>query len=671
MANPSAPTHTVLEQAQKSIESAIAWTKEAQKPEGYWAARLESNASMEAEWLLAYHLLGISYDPKREGVINCLINTQREDGSWGVYHGSEAGDLNATVEAYAALRVHGKGPDEEFMTRARDYILANGGVAATRVFTKIWLAMCGEWPWDGTPALPPEIIHFPLWFPFNLYNFASWARATIVPLAVISARRPVVPFPTEARLDELFPGGRKKANTRLPYPTGGKPIQKFLYMADRVLTAYQKMGWNPGRENSVKLCLEWIMRRQEADGCWAGIQPPWIYALMALRFEGYALDHPVLEKGWRCFDQPWAVEEPQGTFLQACTSPVWDTVLTQLALLDCETGPGEAYFDRSLEWILGQQIRTVGDWKMKCPDLEPGGWAFEYENDYYPDIDDAAVAMIVLARSRRYDEDKNEKIEEALQRAAQWVLGMRSSNGAWAAFDKDNNEELISLIPFSDFGESLDPPSVDVTAHVVEALGYLGRDLGDPIVSQAVRYIQSEQEAEGSWFGRWGVNHIYGTGAVLPALEKVGENMQADYVIKACDWLVEHQNEDGGWGETCASYMDDTLRGRGESTASQTAWALMGLVAQGATEEKYHDCIARGVDFLHKTQTEDGTWAEEAFTGTGFPGYGQGAKTDLEAGQTLPQGRELSRGFMLRYHMYRHYFPLMALGRARTLLSEN
>ena len=670
MANPSAPTNTVLEQAHKSIESAISWTKQAQKPEGYWAARLESNASMEAEWLLAYHLLGITYDPKREGVINCLLNTQRGDGSWGVYQGSEAGDLNATVEAYAALRVHGKGPHEEFMVRARDYILANGGVAGTRVFTKIWLAMCGEWPWDGTPALPPEIIHFPLWFPFNLYNFASWARATIVPLAVISARRPVVPFPAEARLDELFPGGRKKTNTRLPYPTGGKPIQKFLYAADRVLTAYQKMGWNPGRENSVKLCLEWIMRRQEADGCWAGIQPPWIYALMALRFEGYALDHPVLEKGWRCFDKPWAVEEPQGTFLQACTSPVWDTVLTQLALLDCGTGPGEVYYDRSLEWILGQQIRSVGDWKMKCPELEPGGWAFEYENDYYPDIDDAAVAMIVLARSRRYDEEKNAKIEEALQRAARWVLGMRSSNGAWAAFDKDNNEELISLIPFSDFGESLDPPSVDVTAHVVEALGYLGRDLSDPIVSGAVRYIQSEQEAEGSWFGRWGVNHIYGTGAVLPALEKVGENMQSDYVIRGCDWLVAHQNEDGGWGESCASYMDDSLRGRGESTASQTAWALMGLVAQGATEEKYRVSIARGVDFLHRTQTEDGTWEEEAFTGTGFPGYGQGAKTDLSAGQTLPQGRELSRGFMLRYHMYRHYFPLMALGRARTLLEN-
>lgn len=658
-----------LERAQEAIEKAVDWSKKAQTEEGYWAARLESNASMEAEWLLAYHILGIAHDPKTEGVIRCLLNTQREDGAWGVYQGAELGDLNATVEAYAALRVHGHSADLSHMAAARRFILAHGGLENTRVFTKIWLAMCGEWPWDGTPTLPPEIIHFPLWFPFNLYNFASWARATIVPLAVISARRPVVPFPPEARLDELFPQGRDKTNTRLPYPTGGAFIQKFLYAADRVLAAYTKSGWQPGRENSVKLCLEWILRRQEADGCWAGIQPPWIYALMALKTEGYALDHPVLEKGWRCFDEPWAVKEEQGIFLQACTSPVWDTVLTQLALLDCDLGPGEDFYDRSLDWMLGQQIRTVGDWKIKSPEIEPGGWCFEYENDYYPDIDDAAVAMIVLARSRRYEDAKNAELTAALDRAKQWVLGMQSSNGGWGAFDKDNHEELVSLIPFCDFGESLDPPSVDVTAHVVEALGYLGRDLSDPTVRRAVDYMRSEQESDGSWFGRWGVNYIYGTAAVLPALQEVGENMQADYIVRACRWMVEKQNEDGGWGESCASYMDDSLRGVGESTPSQTAWALMALVSQGATETEFLSSICRGIEYLHRTQTPQGTWEEEAFTGTGFPGYGQGARTDLATGKTLSQGKELSRGFMLRYHMYRHYFPLMCLGRARKLLA--
>jgi squalene-hopene/tetraprenyl-beta-curcumene cyclase len=652
---------------QHCMERAVEWTRRSQTEEGYWVARLESNSSMEAEWLLAYHILGIESDPKTSGVIDCLLSMQRQDGSWGVYHGAESGDLNATVEAYAALRVHGHSADDDHMVRARKHILGHGGVAATRGFTKIWLAMCGEWPWDGTPTLPPEIIHFPLWFPFNLYNFASWARATIVPLAIISARRPVVPFPLEARLDELYPEGRENVDVRLPYPKDGVPIQKFLYASDKVLSAYTKLGWQPGRENAIKRCIEWIIRRQEADGCWAGIQPPWIYALMALKTEGYALDHPVLEKGWRCFDEPWAVNEPQGTFLQACTSPVWDTVLTQLALLDCGYGPQDEFFAQSLDWMLGQQIRSVGDWKMKSPELEPGGWAFEYENDYYPDIDDAAVAMMVLARSGRGEA----RIDEALARAEQWVVGMRSSNGGWAAFDKDNDERLVSLIPFCDFGEVLDPPSVDVTAHVVEALGYLGRDMSCPVVSKAVDYMRSEQEPDGSWFGRWGVNYIYGTGAVLPALEKVGENMGCDYVLKACGWLVDHQNDDGGWGESCASYMDDELRGRGESTASQTAWALLGLIAQGGSEERYLESIRKGLTYLTRTQTKEGTWKEEAFTGTGFPGYGQGARTDLSrANGTLPQGRELSRGFMLRYHMYCHYFPLMALGRARHLLKK-
>lgn len=659
---------SLSEQVQQGIENATAWSRQAQKEPGYWAARLESNASMEAEWLLAYHLLGIESDPKTEGVIRGLLHTQRSDGAWGVYHDAEIGDLNATVEVYAALRVHGHSSDHPALVKAREFILANGGVPKTRVFTKIWLAMCGEWPWSGTPTLPPEMVCFPLWFPFNLYNFASWARATIVPLTLISARRPVRPFPPEARLDELFPEGRKRG-TRLPWPKAGGAVAKFLYFADRALAFYtDKSPWKPYRETAKARAIEWIIRRQEADGCWAGIQPPWIYALMALRFEGYALDHPVLAKGWRCFDEPWAVEEPEGIYLQACTSPVWDTLLTQLAYLDCGLGLGTPEFDRSLEWILGQQIRTVGDWKMKSPELEPGGWAFEYENDYYPDLDDAAVAMIVLARLQPRDPDLAARVSAALQRATQWVVGMRSSNGAWAAFDKDNNERLVSLIPFCDFGEALDPPSVDVTAHVVEALGYQGRDLSDPIVARAVDYIRAEQERDGSWFGRWGVNHIYGTGAVLPALEKVGENMQADYVVKACDWLVEKQNVDGGWGETCASYMDDALRGRGDSTASQTAWALLGLLAQGG--ERYRASIERGARYLLDTQTGDGTWEEAAFTGTGFPGYGGGARTDLQRqDSTLPQGRELSRGFMLRYHMYRHYFPLMALGRVREHLS--
>lgn len=669
-ANAKSTTGTLLENLTGGIDSAVAWSKRELNEPGYWAGRLETNASMEAEWLLAYHILGIEEDPKREGIIRGLLSTQRSDGAWGVYHDAEHGDLNATVETYAALRRHGYAPDHPALEKARAFILDNGGVAKTRVFTKIWLAMCGEWPWSGTPTIPPEIVDLPLWFPFNLYNFGSWARATIVPLTLISARRPVVPFPPEARLDELFPSGRDKVKTSLPWPEKGGAIAKFLYLADKALALYTVHSpWKPYRETAKAKCIEWIVRRQEADGCWAGIQPPWIYALMALKFEGYALDHPVLDKGWRAFDAPWAVEEPHGTFLQACTSPVWDTLLTQMAYLDCGIGLGNEEFDRSLNWILDQQITEDGDWKVKSPELKGGGWAFEYANNAYPDIDDSAVAAMNLLRIKPKDPALKQRVDQALELVLNWVIGMRSSNGAWAAFDKDNTEALVTMIPFCDFGEVLDPPSADVTAHVIEALSYQGRDLSDPLISAAVDYLRAEQEEDGSWFGRWGVNHIYGTGAVLPALEKVGENMQADYIHHACRFLTERQNPDGGWGESCASYMDPALRGRGESTASQTGWALMALIAQGGPE--YREAIERGARFLLETQNEAGSWDEEAFTGTGFPGYGKGAKADLAAGETLTQGRELSRGFMLRYHMYRHYFPLMALGRARTHLQAH
>ena len=657
----------LLDNLTGGIDNAVAWSKRELKEPGYWAGRLETNASMEAEWLLAFHILGIKEDHKREGIIRGLLNTQRPDGAWGVYHDAEHGDLNATVETYAALRVHGHSPDHPALEKARTFIHENGGVARTRVFTKIWLAMCGEWPWSGTPTIPPEIVDFPLWFPFNLYNFASWARATIVPLTLISARRPVVPFPPEARLDELFPGGRDKVKTSLPWPKKGGFLPKFLYLADMALAAYTvHWPWKPYRETAKAKCIEWIVRRQEADGCWAGIQPPWIYALMALKFEGYALDHPVLAKGWRAFDEPWAVEEPHGTFLQACTSPVWDTLLTQMAYLDCGIGLGNDEFDRSLTWILDQQITEDGDWKVKSPELKGGGWPFEYANNAYPDIDDTAVAMMNLLRIKPGDPALKARVDGAVELASQWVLGMRSSNHAWAAFDKDNTEALVTMIPFCDFGEVLDPPSADVTAHVIEALSYQGRDLSDPLIARAVDYLRAEQEEDGSWFGRWGVNHVYGTGAVLPALEKVGENMRADYITRACLFLVERQNADGGWGESCASYMDPALRGRGQSTASQTGWALMALVAQGG--EEYREVIERGAAFLLESQNATGSWDEEAFTGTGFPGYGRGAKANLAAGETLTQGRELSRGFMLRYHMYRHYFPLMALGRVRSYL---
>lgn len=651
---------------ERGLTKAVDWLGREQHEDGHWVAQLQSNCAIEAEWVLAMHFLGVTDDPKYDEVVRCLLNEQRPDGSWEVYHGAPSGDLNATVECYAALRAAGHDPQSDPLVRARAWIFERGGLKGTRVFTKIWLALLGEWPWQGTPTLPPEIIYLPPWCPFNIYQFSSWARATIVALTILSARRPVRPLPPERRLDELFPRGREGYDYSLPRKGSGWSLEAFFHLSDRLLERYARLPFQPGRETAIALCRDWIVRHQEADGCWGGIQPPWIYSLMALHTEGFALDHPVMEKGIRAFDPPWAVPTERGTYLQACLSPVWDTVLCLLALADCRLDCSTPMVEKAVDWILQEQIRAPGDWQMTVKGVRPGGWAFEYENDWYPDVDDTAVAVLVLARLKA-SHPRPERVAEAIDRGLEWLLGMRCSNGAWAAFDRDNDSPLVSLIPFCDFGETLDPPSVDVTAHVVEALGAVGRDLSDPVVSRAVEYMRSEQEPDGSWFGRWGVNYIYGTAAVLPALHAVGENMQADYVRKAADWIVSRQNADGGWGESCASYMDDSLRGKGASTASQTGWALMALLAVGS--EAYRQPIEAGLDYLLKTQREDGTWDEAEFTGTGFPGYGLGARTDLtKAGTTLPQGKELSRGFMIRYHMYRHYFPLMAMGRAREAL---
>ncbi|HEY8520202.1 MAG TPA: squalene--hopene cyclase [Gammaproteobacteria bacterium] len=647
----------------EAIDKALAWLDREQEPEGFWVGMLESSYSMEAEWLLAMHFLGYEH-PRRDDLVATLLNAQRPDGAWESYYGAEQGDINSTVECYAALRCVGMPPDAEPLVRAREWILAHGGLAQTRVFTRYWLALIGEWPWDRTPNLPPEVIWNPKWFPFNIYNFASWARATLIPLAILSARRTVRPLPPDRRLDELFPGGRDKMDYRLP--RRGSPLswRRLFLLTDRLLHVYQAIGLTPFRELAIKDCLEWIIRHQDADGAWGGIQPPWIYSLMALNVEGYPLSHPVVAKGLAALDAHWSYERGGTLHIQASESPVWDTWLTLLAMQDCERELTPA-MRRALDWLLDHEVRYPGDWTQKVKGVEPGGWAFERANLFYPDLDDTAVALIVLGRLP--ERVRNEpRIQAAIRRAVNWVLAMQSSNGGWAAFDRDNDKLIITKIPFCDFGEALDPPSADVTAHVLEALATLGYDRSHPAVERGYRFLRLEQDPDGSWFGRWGVNHIYGTAAVLPALAALGEDMSEPYVQRAADWIAQHQNDDGGWGETCASYMDDNLRGRGPSTASQTGWALMALLA--AAPERHAAAIRRGIGFLIDTQRPDGTWDEPYYTGTGFPGYGFGARLDFRDGRTrqrIAQGTELQRGFMLNYNMYRHYFPLMALGRAR------
>ena len=663
----------------EGIRRAIDWLLGEQLPEGYWVGMLQSNSCMEAQWVLAMHFLGVDDDPKYDGVVSSILREQRSDGSWEVYYDAPAGDINATVECYAALRAAGFSADDERLQLARQWIFDHGGLRGVRVFTRYWLALIGEWPWSTTPVLPPELIYLPKWCPLNVYRFASWARATMLPIALLSARRPVRRLPQGQRLDELFPEGRQQFDYRLPRHHGLCSWESVFHAIDRLLQLYGRMRWQPGRKTAVRLCLEWIIKHQEADGAWSGIQPPWIYSLLALKSEGYPLDHPVLANGLKAFDAHWSYERDGAVYLQASESPVWDTLLSMQALLDCRQteessvdDTAASSFDKALAWLLDQQVTADGDWQMGVPRGTPsGGWAFERANLRYPDVDDTAVALAVLARVRRTLDASSTtaaRIDEAIGRAVPWMLALQCSGGGWAAFDRNNTSQLVTKIPFSDFGEMLDPPSVDVTAHVIEALALLGYRSDCPAVARAIRYIKSEQEADGSWFGRWGVNHIYGTAAVLPALAAIGEDTSATYIRRAADWIAAHQNDDDGWGESCASYMDDSLRGVGPSTASQTAWALVALLS--VDTHHYDDVIRHGVDYL-LSQQRNGTWDEPYYTGTGFPGYSFGARADLRAKRTtLDQGIELSRAFMINYNMYRHYFPLTAIARAKRHLDR-
>ena len=654
-------------QLSASIDAAADWLGARQKPEGYWVGRLESNGCMEAQWILALWFMGLEDHHLRPRLAESLKQTQREDGSWQIYHGAPAGDINTTVEAYAALRSMGISKDDPAMKRAHEWIMSKGGLKNIRVFTRYWLALIGEYPWERTPNLPPEVIYFPNWFPFSIYNFAQWARATLMPIAVLSARRPSRKLLPENRLDELFPEGRDKFDYSYPEKPGADIVDSLFLAIDRGLHIGQTAGVAPLRKGAVKRALEWIIEHQDADGVWGGIQPPWIYSMMALYNEGYALDHPNVAAALGALDDPrWRVDVGEATWIQASTSPVWDTVLTLLAFDDCGlTEKRTEEVEKAVDWVLSQQVLRPGDWQVKAPHAEPGGWAFEYKNYFYPDTDDTAVALIVLSQFRNDPKWKAKGIDKAIERGVNWLFGMQCKGGGWGAFDKDNDKNYLTRIPFCDFGEALDPPSVDVTAHIVEAFGKLGFRMDHPNVKRAIDYLKAEQEEDGAWFGRWGVNYIYGTGAVLPALEAIGEDMSRPYVQRACDWLVSKQQSDGGWGESCASYMDVKAKGEGAVTASQTAWALMGLIA--ANREQDRDAIERGLAFLVERQ-KDGTWEESEYTGTGFPGYGVGATIKLGdplLEERLKQGSELSRAFMINYNLYRHYFPLMAMGRWR------
>lgn len=643
------------------LQNAIDYAFSIQHDDGYWIGRLDSNSTMEAEYLMLLYFLGIREGDIWRKVANHILSQQREDGTWGQYF-EGPGDLSTTVECYFALKLAGISAQMPRMQKAKEFIISKGGLAKTRVFTKIWLALFKQWPWDAIPLITPEIIYLPHWFLINIYSFASWARATIVPLSIVLVKQPLCEIPEIASLKELCLSDQQEKQYAFAKPTSWLSWRSFFYVADKALRLYEKLPYKFARKSAINKALKWIINHQEADGSWGGIQPPWVYSLIALKICGYDLEHPVMKKGLQGF-QGFSEEcrEKETLQIQACISPVWDTCLMMVALQDAAVPSDHPRLQQACKWLMKKQIRASGDWHIFNRKVVPGGWAFEFDNNHYPDIDDTSEVLIAILRTQ-LDGIDAEKQNEVFQRGLDWLINMQSRCGGWAAFDRDNDNPILTKILFFDFGETLDPPSVDVTAHVLELLGRKGYQADHPIVRKALNYVYQEQESDGSWFGRWGVNYIYGTGSVLPALEALGEDMNQPCIHKAVQWLIEHQNDDGGWGESCASYVDREYHGKGPSTPSQTSWALLALFAAG---QWHSHAVREGIHYLIKTQNSDGTWDEPYYTGCGFPGYGVGKRVkDLpKPGEPGYQGPEMPAAFMINYNLYRHYWPLMALGR--------
>jgi squalene-hopene/tetraprenyl-beta-curcumene cyclase len=607
---------------ERTLNRAVRRLLSLQRPDGWWVGELESNVTMTAQHLLLLEFLRLRDEETTRRCANELLARQRPDGLWAIYWEGEP-DLAATLESYAALRLAGLSADDERLGPARRFCEERGGIGGARVFTRIWLALFGLWPWDEIPQLPPELVLLRPSLPFSVYDFACWARQTVVPLTVVMHYRPVRNLPPERACHELNLGAARRKTTA-------------GLLSDRALAWYAGRSLQPGRERALASAERWIIDRQELDGSWGGIQPPWVWSLIALACRGHGPESPYLRRGldgWKRF----LVEDGERLRPEACQSPVWDTGLALLALRAAGVPADDLPLRRAADWLVAEEIRQRGDWAIRRPGLEPGGWAFEYDNDLYPDIDDAAIVALAL--------DELDAGHGAVDRACRWMAGMQSANGGWGAFDADNDAEWLYKIPFCDFGAVTDPPSADVTAHVVELLVRQGGY--EEAVRRGIDYLLAEQEEDGSWFGRWGVNHVYGTAAVLPALEAAGFGPEHPAFRRAVAWLEAHQNEDGGFGEDCRSYDRGEAglawRGRGESTPSQTAWALMALVAAG---EARSECASRAVSWLARAQKRNGGWDEPHFTGTGFP-----------------------RDFLINYHLYREVWPVLALGRVRRALA--
>lgn len=649
----------------RAIHQTRQWLLDQQAADGSWCAELEGDSLLESETILLLTFLGHEDTEAAERLADYLVEKQLPEGGWAMYPGGQI-EISGSVKAYFALKLTGHDPSAEYMRRARAAIMAHGGADAVNSFTRFFLALLGQISYDQCPAVPPELVLLPKWFPLNIHAFSAWSRTIIVPLTIISAMRPVRRIEPRLGIRELFlrepedwpplkcPG--------LQGDTGVFSWDGFFRTVDRMFKWCQRRRLLPMRRKAIMAAERWMLARFDRSDGPGAIYPPIVWSIVALKCLGYPDDSPELQYCREELRKLTIDDEQTGTTrLQPCRSPVWDTALTVRALAASGARPENPAMHEAIQWLLARQIQRRGDW-AESVNVEPGGWCFEYNNDFYPDCDD--TAMVLMAMHSRFaepteehealppelklatlppDENKEnrrrvaefEDTVAAIDRGQSWLLAMQNSDGGWGAFDRNNNREFLCHVPFADHNAMIDPSTPDLTGRVLEALGQLGQRVGDPAVDRGVAYIRSTQNADGSWFGRWGVNYIYGTWQAIIGLAAVGVPTDDPAIVAGANWLLVHQQAGGGWGESPDSYEFPHLRGQGPITASQTAWALMGLLAAGL---EHHPAVARGVRYLLNTQNEDGIWDEPEFTGTGFP-----------------------RVFYLRYHYYPIYFPLLAL----------
>lgn len=613
-----------------ALESARSVLLSQQREDGHWCGELEGDSVLESEYALTLHFLGRGSDQRIHKAAAHLRQKQLPEGGWCLFPGGPA-DASASVKAYFVLKLVGDDPESSHMFKVRQVVQRLGGLEVCNTFTKILLAIFGQYPWDRCPAVPPEMMLLPRWFPFNIYAMSAWSRTIVVPLSIIWACKPRCEVPEWASLTELATGDPVPAE-RVDRPLGERLWRRFFTGVDVALRRLERLSWHPWRKRAVRRATTWMIERLEQSDGLGAIFPPILNTIFALRCLGHEMDSPILQR--QIHELEKLVKEDDTLRVQPCFSPVWDTALSLSSLLEAGIEPQNAVVRSATRWLLDHEVTEDGDWRISNPNGVTGGWYFEYANEFYPDCDDTSAVLTALAKTDLVPHDAG--VAGALRRGTAWLLSMQNEDGGWAAFDRGCDRTFLTYIPFADHNAMIDPSTVDITSRVLESLARLGYGVDSELVQRGVRFVLEQQEDDGSWYGRWGCNYLYGTWLALCGLRSVGLSPGDEaWGRRAVDWLCECQNEDGGWGELPFSYERPALKGQGPSTASQTAWAVMGLLAGGQTDS---EAVRGGVESLLRTQRPTGDWGETHWTGTGFP-----------------------KVFYLRYHYYAMYFPLSAL----------